>query len=389
MWLVLTVGTTVVVILIFSFIINLTANNRKLKNERDFASDIFNSAGVLIIVLDREGGILRINKTCQKTTGLHIDEIVGKEFDVIIPLIPSTITQENSKSKKISFSDLPVNFESYIKSKNGEQKLISWSNTSIKDKQGIVQSYILSGIDITDLKRAQEKLIDYQNQQRLLTAELSIVEERERKRIAEDLHDRIVQTLAVAKIKLGELYKKYFENDISNTICSLQNQIQSAIDDTRNLIVDLSPPILHQLGFEAAVEALIDDFRKEHHFEIDFINDNQSVSLSEELSIFLYKAIRELLFNIVKHSQASTVTIELEREDQFFTIRVKDNGVGFDMNKNGSFNWKSGGFGLFNLKERLIQQHGMIDIKSNPGDGTQVIIKTPVRSASSRKHPGK
>ncbi len=228
--------------------------------------------------------------------------------------------------------------------------------------------------DITERKRAEEKIRTYQEQLRSLVTELSLVEDQERRRIATDLHDNIGQALAMAKIKLGALRGKESSMDLARPVDEIRKLIEQAIQYTRSLIFDLSPPILYELGFEAAVEWLTEQIQEQYGILIDFEDDRQHKPMNEKIRILLFRALKELLINVVKHAQAHKAKVSIRREDNNIRIGVEDDGVGFDTSKMDYF-IKTGAFGLFNIRESM---RGCLEIQSEPGQGTRITLVTPL-----------
>ena len=240
--------------------------------------------------------------------------------------------------------------------------------------------------DITPRKLAEKKLITYQERLRSLASELSLAEERERRRLAADLHDRIGQALAIIKIRLGALRELVSSQSILKELNGVRELVEETICDTRLLTVELSPPILYEVGFVAAVEWLTEHIQEEYAIQIQFEDDKYPKPLNSAVSVLLFKMIRELLFNVVKHAQARKAKVKLKRDNDKIEITVEDNGVGFDIDKTESRIFQTGGFGLFSICERLNYLGGHFKIKSSPGSGTCVIISAPLKDARERRN---
>ncbi len=231
--------------------------------------------------------------------------------------------------------------------------------------------------DITKRKQSEERILTYQEQLHSLASELSLIEERERHSIATELHDNISQTLAITKIKLGMAQEVTSSTDWFGSMNEIGELIDQAIQYTRSLTFELSPPILYELGLEAGIEWLTEQIQEKHGIQIGFEDDRQSKSMSEEIRITLFKATRELLINIVKHAEASKATVSIWREDNSIRIRVEDDGVGFSTSE-GKALGKTTGFGLFNIGERIRYFEGDMVIESEPGRGTRVTLSAPL-----------
>jgi signal transduction histidine kinase len=234
--------------------------------------------------------------------------------------------------------------------------------------------------DITARKQTEEKIFEYQNKLRSLASQLTLAEERERRRIATELHDRVGQSLAICKIKLGQLQSgAQAPEDILQSIQETRALLDQAIQDTRSLIFRISSPILYELGFEAAVEWLTEDIQKRHAIPVAFEDDGLPKPLDDDVRVLLFQATSELLINVVKHARAGSVRVSIEKEGESIRIGVEDDGRGFNLSDPSHLSVKAGGFGLFSIRERLNDVHGCMEVHSPPGAGSRVTMVAPLR----------
>jgi len=229
--------------------------------------------------------------------------------------------------------------------------------------------------EITERKLAQERIIADQKQLRLLTAELLLTEERERHEIATALHDSLGPILAFSKRELGTLQKSAPPH-IAETLKNVSDNISQAVKQTRTLTFDLSPPTLYTLGFEIAIEELLERFCQEHKLEYSFQNSDAAKPLTDPVKVLLYRSIREMLINIAKHARAKLVKIVLSRADNDIEVIIEDDGRGFDVS---ALKEKSKGLGLFSVRERLRHIGGKLEIESKRGKGTHVTLTVPLK----------
>jgi len=233
--------------------------------------------------------------------------------------------------------------------------------------------------EIAERKVAEQKLADYQAQLKSLASQLSLTEEKERRRIATELHDRIGQHLVISKVRLESLKESAPNSEFALSMSEICASLEQVIRNSRSLTFDLSSPILHELGFEAAVaEWLADQIEGTHGIETEFEDDGKPKLLSEDLSILLFRDVRELLINVVKHANAKKVTVRSRRVGNQIHVSIADDGVGFDPSDAKSLSSKTGGFGLFSIRERLEQVGGRLKIETVPGKGTKVTIIAPL-----------
>lgn len=222
--------------------------------------------------------------------------------------------------------------------------------------------------------QAENDLRAYQEQLRSLASRLSLIEEQERRQIATALHDQVGQTLAVLKIKLAALRLQADGTQLAESLDTVRELCDQAISFTRSLTFDLSPPVLYQLGLEAAVEWLVEKHSDMHGITVEHSNDDQPKPLSEDIRVFLFQAVRELLVNTAKHAGAKKVGVSMRREGRNILILVEDDGDGFDPEKME----RSEGFGLFNIRERLNSVGGGLLIESIAGNGSRVTVLAPL-----------
>ena len=233
---------------------------------------------------------------------------------------------------------------------------------------------------ITERRQAEGKLLDYQAQLKSLASQLSLTEEYERRRIATELHDRISQFLVISKVKLEALRESAPSADLAKALDEVRDCLDQVIQDTRSLTFDLSSPILYELGLEAAVaEWLVEQIQKKHGIASEFEDDQQPKPLDEDIRVLLFRTIRELLVNVVKHAQARKVKVSIRKIGSEINIDVEDDGVGFDLTEVASIATKTGGFGLFSIRERLERLGGHLEIESGPGRGCKVMVRAPLK----------
>ncbi|MGM0452952.1 MAG: AAA family ATPase [Thermodesulfobacteriota bacterium] len=219
----------------------------------------------------------------------------------------------------------------------------------------------------------------YQAQLRSLSSELSLAEERERRRLATQLHDRIGHALTTASMKLRLLQNQNNGDAESAGITEdIYGLIEQSIADTQSLTFELSPPILYDLGLEAALDWLAEQTRARHPITVSIIDDMQDKPLDESFRVLLFQAARELLFNVVKHAGATAVTISIAREGEQIRLAIEDDGVGFNPEAPESSS-KKGGFGLFSIRERLAHQGGRLEINSTRGSGCRITMISPMK----------
>lgn len=240
--------------------------------------------------------------------------------------------------------------------------------------------------DVTERKGLEAMVRNYQRE--LIDAEhamLSLesrVEERERHLIAADLHDHVGQNLVLMQFRLGALQKSLSPSDATRAVEELRELIMQTIQYTRSLTVELSPPVLSEIGFTAAVETLAEGFRKSHGLTVTVADDGHPDDIPADARNLLFRSVRELLMNVVKHARARAVSIRVKRTDGRLAVAVMDDGAGFDASAAAG---TMAGFGLFSIKERMKRMNGSCTIESRPGSGTTIVLEVP-RDGQSGSH---
>ena len=238
--------------------------------------------------------------------------------------------------------------------------------------------------DITDRKEAEKKILDYQKHLKALASQLTLVEERERRRIAADLHDDIGQTLAMSRLQLAAAIRACdcTGSKHHGMLEEISATLLKAIQDTRQLIFELGSAAIHEIGLGAAIAEWIEEKMKSLDDEIDFdlVDNLADDMLEEDQRVILFRNIRELLTNTIKHARASKVEILLESDDHEIHITVQDDGIGFNPELiSGEFN-QEGGYGIFSIEERMADLGGRLEIDSAPHKGCCITMSLPIES---------
>lgn len=233
--------------------------------------------------------------------------------------------------------------------------------------------------EIISLKQTQSKLATYQEHLRSLASELTLAEERERRKLALSLHDRIGQGLAVVKLKIESL-GQLLPVEQRVRLDSISELLHQIVNDTRALTFEISPPILYELGLGQAIVWLGEHFARQFGLRVEVQGDESLPRLSEGVQVMMFRSTQELLTNVVKHARAGRVTVRLESEARMLSVSVEDDGIGFDPLLQRRYPLATGGFGLFSIRERILHLGGQVEIESKPGHGTKVRVLAPSAS---------
>ena len=245
----------------------------------------------------------------------------------------------------------------------------------LRSEPHVVNGYLLQFQEVTSLRHAQDRLESYQEQLKSLASQISLVEERERRDLATALHDEIGQALVSIKIKLGAMRKRGSSGYDTDQIDELSRLVDQAIRRTRSLTFELSSPLLYELGLEPALEWLAEEWGERHGIVCEVDNDGQPKPLGDDMKGLLFNAVREALVNVAKHSRARVARVSVTRQGENICIRVRDDGVGLDI---ADAEWRTRGFGLFSIRERLTALGGSVAIESEVGRGTLLTLLAPL-----------
>jgi signal transduction histidine kinase len=232
--------------------------------------------------------------------------------------------------------------------------------------------HVLSIATVASIKAAK-----YEEALKALARELTSVKENERQKIAEQLHDHFGQDLLVAKMKLGQLLERLPPQYIGY-VEEIEEIIGELIHHTRTVINELYPEHLCEIGLTAALQSLVDEIQTKHGLICTANLDLTPNELKDEVQQVLFRAVRELLFNVVKHARASRVKIVMTRKPGSVVTQVCDDGRGFDCHKTVLSDLSISRFGLFSIRARLAPLRGHLRIFSNVGKGTKAIITLPI-----------
>ena len=349
-----------------------------LRNTEERFRTIFENTIVGLYRTTPDGRILIANPALVEMMGCKSFEELAQinlEKDGLDSSTPRSIFK-----KVIEKEGRVIGLESVWLRPDGTKLFVSESAFAVKNGKGKIIYYEGTAHDITKRKEAEAKLMLYQQQLRSLASELSLAEERLRRRIAAELHDHIAQNLAISKIKLESLTDNA-EPGLVKSLNEVNGLISQTIEATRSLTFEISPPVLYELGFEAAVNWLAKQTRKRFGLEVEFADDGKPKPLNTDIRVLLFQAVRELLVNVVKHARAKKAKVFICRIQKNIQITVEDNGVGFDVEAISAVKDPAkGGFGLFNIRERLDQIGGSVIINARAGKGTQITLTAPIEN---------
>lgn len=320
-----------------------------------------------LVVYDKNKKILQWNKGARNLYGYTQKEARTLHY---IDLVARAYVRENKELFQNITDGIPVKlFETKHRTKQGA--LIDvWVSISCLDVYyGNEKTFVMTVRDFTE-----DKQLIVKNQ--FLAQEIIRVQERERRRIAEDIHDDLGQSLVALKMFfLAHAVDVLKANPVlGGKVTEIQNNIDDIIEKARRLSHELLPPTFKYIGISRAIQGLVQTFSKHKKISIVFRHRNiQKVRMGER-EIVLYRIIQESLNNIMKHAEATRVKINLSHNERATTLRIEDNGKGLTQ-----FSRKRGlhGVGISIMRERARLINADFSISSKSSKGTRIIVTLP------------
>jgi signal transduction histidine kinase len=305
--------------------------------------------------------------------GYTEEELLSEPFLTFVH--PDDHEETQSELEKLAAGEHTINFVNRYMHKDGTVHYLEWTATPVQESNLV---YCIAR-DITKRKKVEEQLHAYQQRLRALASELTLAEEKERRSIAVELHDGIGQTLAFARMRLATLRQVVSAPKPIAVLEETSEAILEAIRDTRNVVFELSAPSMNEIGLAAAIgDWLKERIQGVYGLETELLDHCGRIPLEENKRAILFRNVRELLLNVVKHAQAGKVTVSLESESGQMRVVIQDDGIGLDPEALGEGEAKGSGFGLFSIKERMSDLGGSLDIQSSPGGGCRAILTVPL-----------
>ena len=343
-----------------------------------FTTALIDSLPLALVVLDEALRVCRANEefyriiqsTPPETENRLFCEMAGDQWDT--PDLRAMLKQVLSGAAVIQECEMECEFSGIGK------RIVRFNAYPISLEDSEFRLALLCVEDITQRRRAETQVHVYQKRLQRLVSQLIAVEDRERRRIANDLHDRIGQALSATQMIIGSLRSSSSSADQFEALNKLYALIDQTVQDTRSLTFEISPPVLYTLGLEPALESLAEQVQKLHGLEVSVEDDGRSKPLDDDLSALLFRSVRELLFNVAKHARTTYARISLHRDGYQLRIEVSDDGAGFDPVLAIDDESHADSFGLFSIRERLNATGGYLQIDSAPGRGTRCVLVAPL-----------
>ncbi len=297
-----------------------------------------------------------------------------------------------------------------IRRPDGSLRWINGQGTAVTDSDGRPVRIVGVHSDITERKDAHARLERFahdlekavetrtaelrrsQEQLRALAAELTLTEQRERQRFASQLHDHLQQLLVLGKLKLTQAKRAVDAVPVGVSLLEqVDEAVNTALDYSRSLIAELSPPVLRQYGLVAGIRWL-GEWMERMNVSVTVVANEDWVPLPEAHSVLLFQSVRELLINVAKYAGTGRATVRLNVFERELFIHIRDEGVGFIQAARSEFEQPterktSSKFGLFSIRERMTALGGSFDIRSALGQGTEATLRLPLMVSPQKEQP--
>ncbi len=362
-----------------------TSTEKALRASRDYLDNLTRSmADIVVSVKMPERTIEWVNDAI-RTLGYEPREIIGRTTEFIYARHDDFVAMGRLIQASIKTDKADVVTVMMFRKKNGEIFPAEITMSFFEDQGRIVNVTAIIR-DISDREERERQINFHQQQLKALAAKLTMSEERERRRVATELHDHVGQSLAIARIQLASAHKS-----ISDAACTLlleevSRTLLEASQQTRHLIFDLSTPAIQELGLQAAIKDWLNEKMPPHGIAAKLVDHTEGAAallLTEDEAALLFRHTRELLTNVIKHAKADTITVEVQTTANEIHISVQDNGVGFDVADIGGNGKAQGRFGLFSITESMVDMGGRLEIDSAPGQGCRAVLRLPIKNEGS------
>jgi PAS domain S-box-containing protein len=348
-----------------------------LRESEERYRELFENAKDAIYVHDLEGVYMSLNRAAERLSGYRREEILGKPFwELVAPEYVGQL-RENVRKKLEEVGE--TNYEVEIIHKDGARVPVEVSSRLIYE-DGVAIGVQGSARDITERKRAQRALLTYSR--RLIAAQ-----EAERRRIARELHDQIGQVLTALKLNTHAIQSARDGREAGPLIADNLKMLDEALEQVRDLSVELRPLLLDDLGLVTALRWYVDRQTQRTGVLAEFISDSlePDLRLTSELETACFRIAQEALTNVARHAHAKLVTVRLSRNGPSLILLIEDDGVGFDIEALQGQALANATLGLRGMQERAHAVGGRIKIDSATDKGTQVFVELPIAMPNGKK----
>ncbi len=348
----------------------------QLRRAEDELHMVIDTIPVMAWTVRPDGVVDFLNRRWLSYSGLSLKQFVA---DPTVPIHPEDVARVLGKWRVQSALGESYDDEMRLRRSDGEYRWFLVRTAPLRDEQGAVVKWYGVSTDIEDRKRAEEALRESTDRLRHLTHRLLEVQEEERRHLARELHDEFGQLLAAITLHLhaaqgvsGELAQPQLEECMA--------LLRRAGEEVRSLALELRPTMLETAGLDAALRWLADQHQGQTGIAVHV--EGHSDGVSGSLAIACFRVTQEALTNVVRHARARNVWIELSQTETLLEVVVRDDGVGFDVERTRGQAGARCSLGLLGMRERVEVFGGSLEVDSAPGRGTRVRASFPLTEAA-------
>ena len=360
---------------------------KKSQAEKNFSDSVINRLPGIFYLIDESGRMIRWNRNIEDTSGYTSEELRNMNA--------MDFLQKGDRDRvwaKIQ-ETISALGEPTLAAKPGIE-------ATLAGKSGIMAPYLMTGVrlelegkayqvgvgmDISERKKAERAILESKQELRDLSAKLISAQEKERQRLAMELHDGIGQALSAINFSLEKMMKRLERDDDARNQRSLGKvlpMVKDTIEDVRRMSRNLRPSILDDLGILTTINWFCRNFGQVYPNIV--VQKRMALiekEIPEPLKIVIFRILQEAMNNAAKHSRAGQIEIVLCRKDGAIEFKIKDDGQGFDQKKFGKIDSAQKGFGIASMKDRIELSGGIFRLKTAPGKGTAVSARWPEEDA--------
>ncbi len=343
----------------------------ELEESRNKYFDLYDLAPVGYLTLD-QGLINNANLAVADLLGCNRKVLIKQRFSRFVA--PDSQDRYYLYCNQIAQGMTPPACELKLITMDERDLYVQITGLPLTERATTGQQLRLAITNITRLKLAEKEAHDYQIKLKNLTSKLTLAEEHLKNHIATQLHDQISQSLAMLRVSLGRLAKSSPDPEQAEILKNAYNQLGMVLQEARDLTGELSFPALKLFGLKALTQKwAIQEVQEAHGIEVLLSDDGHTVSLDQDIQAVLFRGIRELLINVVKHAQANRVEIGFNTNKESMVVTIQDDGIGMDASRAG-LDANLRGFGILSVTEALEGLGGSLTFCTSPGQGCAVTM---------------
>ncbi len=332
---------------------------------------IVDTANEGIWVVEDDTRIVFVNERMAAMLGYSVDEMLGRSA---LEFIGDESRDEANRRMERRRAGIAEQFDLNFRHKDGSDLWGIVSTTPVPGDDGTFGSALGMVTDITGRKQAEDELRRSSEQIREMAGKLITAQEEERRRIARELHDDIVQKIAVLAITMSRLKLQVPAGEpLALEIIALQQRIFGLADDVRHLSHQLHPALLEHAGLRVALASFADEFQRLEGIEVGLAVPGDNDAIPRDIAVCVYRVVQESLRNVAKHSQAKRAQVTVAIEDTTLLLTIRDEGKGFETDQA-----RGDGLGIVNIRERIHLCGGTVEITSQLNRGTTLTARIPL-----------